>query len=182
MRRITLRVMLSLLCAAAMLVPAAGANAFPTGSEVLIYPGNDYGLNFNAQGCLVDTHVILYPYTAECGNSKNEVWSFHKLEDGYDDVYATYGTGGTECLNVAGGNYALRTQIYAWQCNPEAPTSNEEFRKPERTKSPIGDDWLVPGRQPHTEEFCLNAQGGVHERADIVLWYCEGVENEVWWF
>ncbi len=183
MTRNWLRVLLPLLLFAGLLLPAAGANAWPTGVTVDIFPSVEPGLYFNAQGCLIDTHIILYPAGTACGNSQNEAWTFRELRNGYDVVYATYGTGGTECLNVAGGNYAPRTQIYAWQCNPEAPTPNEEFRRPENTPdNAFANDYLVPGRQPNLNEFCLNAQGGVHERADIILWYCNNEENESWWF
>jgi hypothetical protein len=183
MRCNPIRTILPILTCAILLTFAAGAQAaYPTGAQVDIFSPYSQELYFNAQGCSIDTHVVLFPSNLECGFSANESWIFEELKDGYDVVYANYGSGGDECLNVAGGNYALRTYVLAWQCNPKSPTPNEEWRKPERTPDPIGNDWIVPGRQPNTNEFCANAQGGLHERANIVLWYCNEEHNESWWF
>lgn len=182
MTRNILRRLFALLVAGTVLACAGSAHAYPTGSKVKVDAIFKSSLYFNAQSCVEDTHVILYPSTSACGGGANEHWQFEELKNGYDVIYSNYGSGGDECLNVAGGNYALRTYIYAWQCNPKAPTENEEFRRPENTGSPIGGDWLVPGRQPKVNQFCLNAQGGLNEGAHIILWECEGVEDESWWF
>jgi hypothetical protein len=126
------------------------------------------------------------------GSANQDIWSvanqellFKELKNGYDVIYADYGSWGNECLNVANSEYEDWTDIYAWQCSTSEPTPNEEFRKPERTTDPYGNgltDYIVPARQPHENEYCLNVERGVREEARIILWTCNNQENEDFWF
>lgn len=175
------KLFLTIICGALVAFPSS-AFAFPTGETNLeIFPTQNEELVFNAQSCVKNTHVILYSKSTGCEGGKNEEWTFKKLEDGYDVIYADY-AGGDECLNVANGEYKERTYIYASQCNPSSPSANEEFRRPENTGGYFNGDWIVPGRQPILDQFCLNAQGGLFSGAHIILWPCNSESNEAWWF
>lgn len=170
----------------ALLALAAGAHAYPTGSENQdIWSVANQELLFNAEHCVKDTHVFLYRVSSGCNGGKNEEWTFKKLPapEEHDVIYADYGSSGDECLNVANSEYKDWTDIYAWQCNPSAPTPNEEFRQPENTESSRGGgDWIVPARQPIPDQYCLNVERGVREEARIILWTCNNQENEDFWF
>lgn len=176
------RVFVSLATLMGVLGIAGVAHAFPTGAGNVQIQGVGSNLVFNAQGCVDDTHVILYTFsTGSCHNGHNMIWAFYKTSSGYDSVYSAYDGSGYNCLNVAGGNYSSGTDLYAWTCDPVNPTGNEKFRQPENTVDsyhPAG-DYIVPAGD---YSLCLNAQGGLNLRAQIILYACNSQGNEAWEF
>jgi hypothetical protein len=172
------------LLACALVLTTSAAQAESLEGEFRIHSPYSSTLYFNAEHCAKDTHVYLYPKTSGCGDAANEVWTIEEEpETEYDVIYSDYGGFGPQCLNVNNYEYKQRTEILAWNCDPLAPASNELFRKPGRTEDKAASAYyIIPGRQPEENQFCLNANGGLHEGAHIILWKCEAVENELWRF
>lgn len=130
----------------------------------------------NAQACGDPAQIIQYPYTpgTTCpGGGSNQLWSTTNGNwPTYTNtaIYASYG-GRNMCMNIKGNDYAPRTPVIAYECNPSRPAGNEL--------------WIIhpyPGgyeiQAANDTPLCLNIKGGFGERNPIVLYECNGASNE----
>jgi hypothetical protein len=141
----------------------------------------------HASGCAIPTNLIIATQSSTCDAGANELWTFNKLSNGYEEIAAYYG-GHIMCANVKGGNASSGTQIIAWGCDSGSLPANEQWRQPENTPDHYYDSscanppcayFIVPSQN---YGLTWNVQGGISAGHNIIL-YGQSVDgNDAWSF
>lgn len=135
----------------------------------------------HAEGCTVPATLVLAYQNTTCDAGANEVWDFHELSGGYDEIVAYY-SGHLVCVS------ASYSPLSGRNCDSGSIPASEQWREPEHSPDGYfnGDCasnpcayFIVPSQN---YGLTWNIQGGGDTGGNIILSGQNSSFADAWWF